>query len=173
MNRKPLTSLPSCATGQPGAAWRSSPSPALRAVQGQPPHLPPAPQAEPQTTISDDEDSRDEDSRDEDSRAAFTPEEIAQMIACWALRDGPGDAVTQARANRLPDPLIVYGLHLAETNPHGVAVRALETFQDAGAPVPPWLTPHLPPGAAPAPAAPQSASQPEEETPEDGRSAAP
>lgn len=76
---------------------------------------------------------------------AFTPEEVAHLIACWALQDGPSAAGQRARAGDTPEPLITYGLHLAESNPAGVAVRAVRTLREAGAPVPPSLARHLPP----------------------------
>jgi hypothetical protein len=79
---------------------------------------------------------------------AFTPDEMAHLIACWALSNGPAVAGQQARAGGTPEPLIAYGLHLAQTDPSGVAVRAVRTLREAGAPVPPWLTRHLPPSEA-------------------------
>jgi hypothetical protein len=96
-------------------------------------------------------------SGDGEDGEAFTPEEVAQLIACWALQDGPGAAGQRASAGDVPEPLITYGLHLAESNPSGVAARAVRTLREAGAPVPPWLACHLP------------QSQTETQPPPDGR----
>jgi hypothetical protein len=68
----------------------------------------------------------------------FTGQDAALMVAFWALRNGAEHAIEAARAARMPDPVIVYALHLAENEPDYVKAEVRQILADAGAPVPAW-----------------------------------
>ena len=61
------------------------------------------------------------------------------MVAFWALQNGAEHAIEAARAGGMPDPVIVYALHLAEQEADYVKAEARRILLEGGAPVPAWL----------------------------------
>jgi hypothetical protein len=77
----------------------------------------------------------------------FTGQQAALMVAFWVLKNGAENAIEAARACGMPDPVIVYALHLAENEPDYVKAETRQVLADAGVPVPAWLGPGTAGGA--------------------------
>ena len=112
----------------------------------QPPAVPadPAPPAT-QTAVPDRDGQDQADSGDvlEPGRVLgpgqLTTQQAAVMVAFWALSNGTEHAVEAARAGGMPDPVIVYALHLAENETGYVKAEVRRILLEGGAPVPAWL----------------------------------
>ena len=70
--------------------------------------------------------------------AQLTREQAAVTVASWALHRGAEHAITAARAAGIPDPVIVYALHLAENETDYVKAETRQILTTAGAPAPAW-----------------------------------
>jgi hypothetical protein len=71
----------------------------------------------------------------------LSTQQAALMVSFWALQHGTEHAIAAARASGMPDPVLVYALHLAEHEADYVRAEARRILADAGAPVPAWLRP--------------------------------